>query len=311
MGMLSQLFFEPSAGQTRGWRHAMSNEPSWRPAQPIEPVRIGQQAAQGLGVTRRFTRGATSRTVTVSALGHVLALVAVALFAQSHTNDAGNEPTGVQLIFEPAPASPVESQTAVAVPVALPPELQAAVPAVTAAAPPPPAAEIPAPRPVPQSVAAAEPAAVALPLPPLPPTEPPAPAKPRLVARPTPERMIAARSQSEAPPTTQSMIAGSLSFGGAAQIIPPRPVAGMDTNRAPVYPELSRRRGEQGRVLLRVNVSTDGMPLEVAIVDTSGHPGLDAAALTAIRQWRFVPAMQAGRPVPAEADVPIRFRLDN
>jgi len=123
--------------------------------------------------------------------------------------------------------------------------------------------------------------------------------------------MIAARSQSEAPPTTQSMIAGSLSFGGAAQIIPPRPVAGMDTNRAPVYPELSRRRGEQGRVLLRVNVSTDGMPLEVAIVDTSGHPGLDAAALTAIRQWRFVPAMQAGRPVPAEADVPIRFRLDN
>jgi protein TonB len=53
------------------------------------------------------------------------------------------------------------------------------------------------------------------------------------------------------------------------------------------------------------------MPLGVAVMDTSGYPSLDAAALSAVRQWRFIPATQAGRSVLAVADVPIRFRLDN
>ncbi len=264
MGMLSQLLFEPAAGQTRGWRYAMSNEPSWRAAQVVEPVRIGGLAVERLGVTRRIARRGTRLTVMLSVVGHVMALVAVALLVQSRADDAGNEPTAVQLVFVPGPvAAPVGSQTAVAAPVVVPPERQAIVPATAVTVPPPSLAEIATPLTVPQSVATAEPDAVALPVPPLPPAEPPAPAKPHLVARPTPERMIVAQ-QSTAQPTTQSMIAGSVSFGAAAQIIPPRPVAGMDTNRAPVYPELARRRGEQGRVLLRVNVSTDGTPLEVA-----------------------------------------------
>jgi protein TonB len=85
----------------------------------------------------------------------------------------------------------------------------------------------------------------------------------------------------------------------------------METNRAPVYPEIARQRGEQGRVVLRVSVSAGGMPLGVAVMDTSVYPSLDAAALSAVRQWRFIPATQAGRSVLAVADVPIRFRLDN
>jgi periplasmic protein TonB len=85
----------------------------------------------------------------------------------------------------------------------------------------------------------------------------------------------------------------------------------METNRAPVYPESARRRGEQGRVMLQVSVSTDGTPLEVDVLATSGHPSLDSAALSAVRQWRFIPASQAGMPVRAFAEVPIRFRLEN
>jgi protein TonB len=85
----------------------------------------------------------------------------------------------------------------------------------------------------------------------------------------------------------------------------------METNRAPTYPEVARRRGEQGRVMLRVSVSPDGMPLEVAVMGTSGHPSLDAAAQSAVRQWRFIPATQAGRTVAAVAEVPIRFQLSN
>ena len=85
----------------------------------------------------------------------------------------------------------------------------------------------------------------------------------------------------------------------------------MESNRAPAYPATALRRGEQGRVMLRVSVSADGAPLEVDVAQTSGFPSLDSAALSAVRQWRFVPATQAGRPVAAIADVPVRFRIDN
>ncbi len=63
--------------------------------------------------------------------------------------------------------------------------------------------------------------------------------------------------------------------------------------------------------MLRVSVSVDGTPLEVDVAASSGHPNLDAAALSAVRQWRFIPATRIGSPVPATADVPIRFRLEN
>jgi protein TonB len=94
-----------------------------------------------------------------------------------------------------------------------------------------------------------------------------------------------------------------------APVIPPSPIAGMDTNRAPVYPASALRRREQGRVVLRVRVSAEGTPADIEFAVTSGNPHLDAAALAAVRQWRFMPARQAGRPVAGIAEVPIQFRL--
>jgi protein TonB len=64
-------------------------------------------------------------------------------------------------------------------------------------------------------------------------------------------------------------------------------------------------------VVLRVNVSSDGAPLEISIDQSSGHTALDEAAATAVRQWRFVPASQDGRAVPGIAQVPVRFRLQD
>jgi TonB family protein len=49
----------------------------------------------------------------------------------------------------------------------------------------------------------------------------------------------------------------------------------------------------------------------VAVPGTSFHPSLASAALSAVRQWRFIPATQAGRSVPAVADIPVQFRRDN
>jgi protein TonB len=85
----------------------------------------------------------------------------------------------------------------------------------------------------------------------------------------------------------------------------------MESNRPPHYPETARRRGDQGRVIVRVNVSPDGEPLTLSIAHSSGSTTLDEAAMAAVRQWRFVPARQSGQPVAAAAEVPIVFRLEN
>ena len=85
----------------------------------------------------------------------------------------------------------------------------------------------------------------------------------------------------------------------------------MDSDRPPEYPELARRRSEQGRVVLRVEVSMDGRPLEISVARSSGFGILDSAAENAVREWRFVPATEGGRPVPATAEVPVQFRLED
>lgn len=83
----------------------------------------------------------------------------------------------------------------------------------------------------------------------------------------------------------------------------------MPSDRPPIYPENARRRGQQGHVVLHVDVSADGVPSAVTVAESSGYASLDAAALTAVQQWRFVPATRGGVPVPAVAEVPVRFRL--
>ena len=85
----------------------------------------------------------------------------------------------------------------------------------------------------------------------------------------------------------------------------------MGSDRPPDYPDLARRRGEQGRVVLRVDVSVDGHPLSVSVARSSGFGILDSAAEDAVRTWRFLPATQDGRPVTATAEVPIQFRLED
>jgi protein TonB len=84
----------------------------------------------------------------------------------------------------------------------------------------------------------------------------------------------------------------------------------MATNRPPIYPENARRRGIQGRVLLRVSVSAEGAPVLVSVAESSGAASLDDAAAAAVCQWRFVPASQGSRPMPGTAEVPIVFRLE-
>lgn len=80
-------------------------------------------------------------------------------------------------------------------------------------------------------------------------------------------------------------------------------------NPKPQYPASSRRLGEQGRVILRVQVSTDGKPLEVTVKTSSGYARLDHAALEVVKQWEFVPAKQGEQTLASWVDVPLQFSL--
>jgi periplasmic protein TonB len=95
------------------------------------------------------------------------------------------------------------------------------------------------------------------------------------------------------------------------KIEPPRFGVSYLNNPAPEYPSLSRRKGEEGRVLMKVLVSADGAAEDVQIEKSSGSDRLDIAAVSAVKRWRFIPAKKNNQPLSAYVLVPMKFSLDN
>lgn len=76
----------------------------------------------------------------------------------------------------------------------------------------------------------------------------------------------------------------------------------------PPYPPDARRRGEEGSVLLRVEVLPDGRVGRVQLAKSSGFGSLDRAAAESAASWRF--AFEGSRPArSAWAQIPVRFRI--
>lgn len=78
---------------------------------------------------------------------------------------------------------------------------------------------------------------------------------------------------------------------------------------APEYPFISRRLGEEGSVLLQVELDAQGRVDAARIVTSSGHARLDEAALLAVRGWRCTPAQRNGQAVRSIAQQPFEFVL--
>ncbi|HEX4406288.1 MAG TPA: TonB family protein [Polyangia bacterium] len=98
-----------------------------------------------------------------------------------------------------------------------------------------------------------------------------------------------------------------LASSGAVLIARPR----YRTNPVPEYPLASRRRREEGIVLLTVAVDASGAPMAISLSHTSGHRLLDQAAFDAVRRWTFEPARAAGVPMLSTVTVPVRFALSD
>jgi protein TonB len=152
----------------------------------------------------------------------------------------------------------------------------------------------PVPEPEPQLVSQApEPTPAPTVAPPAPPQEIAPPPQPQ----PQPEMAEPEPAPAEAP------------MEETPPVDPPRFNADYLDNPTPAYPPVSRRLGEQGRVLLRVQVTAGGTAKNVVLHKSSGFSRLDQVAVDTVRRWKFVPARQGDQPVDAWVIVPIQFSL--
>ncbi len=77
----------------------------------------------------------------------------------------------------------------------------------------------------------------------------------------------------------------------------------------PVYPERAQREGVQGVVLIDAVILVDGTLGGVRTANAVANPDLAAAALDAVKQWRYQPTLLNGVPVEVITTITVNFRL--
>lgn len=174
---------------------------------------------------------------------------------------------------------------------------------------------IPAPQPAPEPPPAPEPK-------PEPPKPQPQPA-PKQQPKPAPKPQPPTPQEKPAAAPPKSGPIGAAPSGKESAAVPQAPAAPVDPDRprmigkvdymgkrpVPEYPRASQRRGEQGRVVVRVLISPEGRVLDASVQSSSGYERLDSAALKAVRAARFKPYTENGHAYRAMADIPFDFVL--
>lgn len=122
------------------------------------------------------------------------------------------------------------------------------------------------------------------------------------------------------PPGAQSATPGNSAGGNQVASLTPGPVGafnGMALSARfrtpptpPPYPKRALAQNQHGVVTVRALVDERGHAQDIRVYGSSGFPLLDRAALEAVAQWDFLPAVQDGKPVAAWVEVPVRFNID-
>ena len=82
----------------------------------------------------------------------------------------------------------------------------------------------------------------------------------------------------------------------------PQPLVGP----APEYPKALRKSGVKGEAVVKMHITARGV-VEEPVVESASDSAFGEAAVAAVRQWRFLPKVKAGRPVEAVAKMPFEF----
>jgi len=78
-------------------------------------------------------------------------------------------------------------------------------------------------------------------------------------------------------------------------------------NVQPTYPEIARITRIEGVVILEAVIDAAGNVTSARVL--RGYPMLDPAALNAVQQWKFKPAMLNGETIPVVMTVTVQFKL--
>ena len=225
-------------------------------------------------------------SISATVLLHVILAFLFMLGLMEHTITPPEAPPVLVELMQSQP-TPKTIEQPVAKPIPVPPRPQP----VAAPAPTP----QPQPQPIPSKVSTPTEVAQATPVAPVSaPTAPTPPAPTRVEAPPAP-----------APPSPAPVVTAPSKTDVSI------PASYSASNQKPIYPNMSKRLGEQGTVVLRVLVKADGSAGEVEVKSSSNYPRLDQAAIDAVKTWRFNPAKIDGKATDEWYQVPIPFKLQS
>jgi periplasmic protein TonB len=181
---------------------------------------------------------------------------------------------------------------------------------VTPPSPPPPP---PPPQPVTPPPPPPPPPPQALPSPPLP--LPPPPPKPqpehrrisRPVPRPVPQVVAQPRPETPQQPNPQPP-APKPQMASGDEISAFADACRRAVQAALIYPDFARMNGEQGVVGIRFRYH-DGVASDIQVVRSSGHPALDAAAKSTVRQAQLPPPTKDLASATVTIDVNVVFHM--
>jgi len=127
--------------------------------------------------------------------------------------------------------------------------------------------------------------------------------------------ITACNNQSDETPVSVSDNADLPSSNSNVKFIPydtpPEPIGGfMAIQKNVIYPEADREAGHEGTAVVQAFVDENGAVTEAVILRSAGMESLDEAALNAIKQTEFKPAMQKEKPVGVYISIPVLFKLD-
>ena len=161
---------------------------------------------------------------------------------------------------------------------------------------------------------------------PAPTPRPEPPSKPRIVKKvppPAPQPLAVRETpptanapvgvispQPPAPPVAAPVAPAPAPPAAPAKVELPISDAGYLQNPKPPYPAISKRLGEQGKVVLRVFIGADGVAQQAEVRQSSGYERLDEAAKATAMKWRYVPGKRGGVPEAMWVNVPINFVLE-
>lgn len=109
-----------------------------------------------------------------------------------------------------------------------------------------------------------------------------------------PAALVASSGSQPAAPKTETLVGGDA-----------RP-AKMISNVPPVYPVLAQKQHLGGSVVLNAEIQLNGSVGAVKVI--SGPMLLRQAALDAVKQWKYQPAMLDGKPIATQVTITVQFR---